>query len=326
MTDERGEYRLFWLPPGRYYVSATPQDVRRGWVPVLVKSLDTPSTLYSLLSAPVVSRRLLDNGDVQEEVQVPVYFPGTLDLSAAAPVEVGSGVNHTGFDITVVPPVRTHRIRGVLIDAKTGQPLAGGTVRTSALSMGPSMAGNSGNSDRNGKFEISGVVPGSYLLVGTAEFDGDMVGMAGTVPITVGNSDAENISIAISTGFDIPVRVTSDGQQPARTGGLSFRLVRNPGSVFGGLMMPTAPGSPEPNLLTTNQFTLRGVKLGDYKLLFHSMGGSPTTDPLHGSMPVYVKSITMGPIDVLNGILHVDGPPARRDRDCAWNKRGCRRG
>jgi len=35
-TDERGEYRLFWLSPGRYYVAARVEDFQRRNVPMYV--------------------------------------------------------------------------------------------------------------------------------------------------------------------------------------------------------------------------------------------------------------------------------------------------
>src|SRR5439155_19091485 len=28
-TDDRGEYRFYWLPPGQYYLAAVPEDTRR---------------------------------------------------------------------------------------------------------------------------------------------------------------------------------------------------------------------------------------------------------------------------------------------------------
>ena len=126
-TDDRGEYRLYWLAPGQYHVSATPQDVRRGWVPVIAKSLNAPSTFYTLLSSPVVTRRVLDSGEVQEEVQVPVYFPGTTDLQSATDVDLRAGANLSGVNITVGPPMRTHRIPDAISAA--GQPAGDGSVK-----------------------------------------------------------------------------------------------------------------------------------------------------------------------------------------------------
>jgi beta-lactamase regulating signal transducer with metallopeptidase domain len=311
-TDDRGEYRLYWLPPGQYRVSATPQDIRRGWVPVIAKTLASPVTLYTLLSPPVITRRVLDNGEIQEETQVPTYFPATADFEAASTIDVRAGAGVTGVDITVVPPARTHHIRGVLISASTARPVANGLVRATSLSDIGNPVGASAQSDRDGRFEISGVLPDRYVVVGTArsdqnmslpigalEFGGDL---AGSVSVTVGANDLENVSLAVSTGFDVPVKVTIEGRL-SNGGGISFRLRGVPGRSFIEGFMPMRPGTPQWNLLTTSKFTIEGVKPGDYKFAFFSMGGDP-----RAGLPVYVKSIRMGATDVLNGLLRIAGP------------------
>ena len=305
-TDDRGEYRLYWLPPGQYRVSATPQDVRRGWVPVIAKSLETPATFYTLLSTPVVTRRMLETGEIQEEVQVATYFPTTTDPEGASAIEVRPGGNVTGVDIAAVPPARSHRIRGVLINASTGQPVVDGMVRAIPLMGGGDLIGtNFTSSDRNGRFEILGVLPGAYALMATAELNSDRNAMTGHLRVTVGVNDLENISMGLSPSVDIPVRVTIEGQL-AGGGGLSLLLRGVPGKSFVGPggVMPMRPGTPRWNLFNTPQFTMEGVRPGDYTIAFSGMGDlRPWAD-----LPVYVKSVMMGAVDVLNGLLHVDGP------------------
>ena len=43
-TDDRGDYRLFWLPAGQYYISATPSDERM-------------RTMTAMVASPMVRRR-----------------------------------------------------------------------------------------------------------------------------------------------------------------------------------------------------------------------------------------------------------------------------
>jgi hypothetical protein len=300
-TDDLGAYRLYWLPPGQYRVGVTPQSPGRGWVPIIPKSLETPATFYTLISPPVITRRVLGSGEIQEEIQVSTYFPGTPDLAAATPIEIRPGAHVDGVDITVVPPARTYRIRGILISATTGQPVAGAEVRATPVANGGSMQGASGGtSDRNGRFEISGVLPGPYMLTATAAVGDDRNAEAGSLAVTLGANDLENISIAVSPGFDIPVKVTIEGR-PAG-GGISLRLQSVPAlPPFGGFV-GTRPGTPTRNLLTTSEFKLEGVKTGDYRLSFLGMGNGP------GDLPAYVKSVRMGPVDVLNGLLSISGP------------------
>jgi hypothetical protein len=296
-TDDRGEYRLYWLPPGQYRVSATPQDPRRGWVPVIPKTLDASITYLTIFTPPVVTRRVLENGEVQEEVQVPAYFPGTTNIDEAFVIEVRPGANVNAVDITAVPPARTHRIRGVLIDATTGLPVSGGSVTVTSMASAGSV--HMAKSDGNGVFEISGLLPGQYMAV-AREINESRDGLAGSLPLTVSGHDLENISIVLSAGFDIPVKVTVEGR-PA-TGGLMFRLNSVPApSIFGGMPV-MRPGTPRHNLLNTDEFTLEGLMRGDYRFTFFSMGGNPETTP------AYVKSMRKGGDDVLNGSLRVDGP------------------
>jgi beta-lactamase regulating signal transducer with metallopeptidase domain/protocatechuate 3,4-dioxygenase beta subunit len=293
-TDDRGDFRLYWLPPGQYHVSATPQDARKGWVPVIARSLESSSSFYTLLTPPSITRRVLDSGEVQEEIQVPTYFPETAALETAAPVDVQAGANITGVNIRAVPPVQARHIRGILIDAVTAQPLAGGSVRAVPLLGGLTM-GTSGLSDRNGRFEIPALIPGSYLLTANSEANVK----SGTVQATIASNDLENVSIELSAGVDIPVRVQIEGR-PAGSG-ITMRFRQVPGQSFLGGLMPMRPGTPQWNLLTTSKFTMEGVRQGDYRLSFVTMG-----DPrANAALPVYVKSLRLGNDDVLNDLMHV---------------------
>src|SRR5205809_6605362 len=84
-TNDRGEYRLFWLAPGRYYVSAKP-DIPQ--LPVDMRSPGGATTsaarvteaarfgTYEQASAPVVRKRILKSGEVVEETYISTYYPG----------------------------------------------------------------------------------------------------------------------------------------------------------------------------------------------------------------------------------------------------------
>jgi protocatechuate 3,4-dioxygenase beta subunit len=302
-TDDRGEYRLYWLPPGQYHVAATPQDVRRGWVPVIPKSLSSPGGFYTLLSTPDVMRRVVDGGQIQEEVQVAAYFPGTTSLEEASLIEVSGGANIAGMNIIVAPPKPVQRIRGILINAATGQPIRDGTVRVMPLTNSGNVMGlGMGKSDRDGRFEIHGLLPGSYVLTAMANSGGDRADLDGEVPVTVGANDLENISIPLSTGVDIPVSIRIEGSPVGA--GVTFRLRSVPTQPFPGGSMFMRPGTPQWNLLNTRQFTIEGLRPGTYRFSFVPMGGGGPG----ATLPVYVKSITLGTADVLNGLLRIDGP------------------
>jgi len=113
----------------------------------------------------------------------------------------------------------------------------------------------------------------------------------------VGSNDLDNVAIVLSSGFDIPAHVTVEGRPPYHVG-LTLRLKTYPSrGPFGEVMRA---GDPQWNLLTTSEFTLKGVARGDYQISFLGIGGSAEA---------YVKSMHMGSADLLAGPLHVDGPP-----------------
>ena len=74
-TNDIGEYRIFGLPPGRYFVSVSPRR--------------------SYLS----SRAAAGAAPQPEEEYVPTFYPGTADPTAAAALEIGPGAQLRGIDL-----------------------------------------------------------------------------------------------------------------------------------------------------------------------------------------------------------------------------------
>jgi hypothetical protein len=78
-SDDRGDYRLFWLPPGQYYIGAFPEGLRRRAAAV---PFGPPGAVESLNQiypeAPIQYRA--SGGDVFEEVYETVYAPGASSI------------------------------------------------------------------------------------------------------------------------------------------------------------------------------------------------------------------------------------------------------
>src|SRR5262249_26547316 len=92
-TNDLGEYRIFGVAPGRYYLSATFRS--------------------SMMMEPTVDRSATQQPD---EDYVPTYYPGTTDASTAAAVEASPGAQIRGVDFTL-SKTRAIRIRGHVINA-----------------------------------------------------------------------------------------------------------------------------------------------------------------------------------------------------------------
>ncbi|HTG73580.1 MAG TPA: M56 family metallopeptidase, partial [Terriglobia bacterium] len=162
-TNDVGEYRLFWLPPDAYYISARPEDIRRRAVPLYV-NLPGTGGFFEQAASPVVTHRALDSGGTAEESFVLVYYPGTIDFTTASRVDLRAGDSLGGVNFSVgAGQVRSRHLKGRAIDVN-GQPLSG-TVSAIPRTPHPNVTIPSATLDANGHFDIAGVAPGSYYVV-----------------------------------------------------------------------------------------------------------------------------------------------------------------
>jgi hypothetical protein len=140
-TNELGEYRLYWLTPGRYYLSVViPPSSTNGMLqvnrgeqsatPGVYTSSNQSRTVLGLnAGGPVVGNTIVDFATSQGGVvfvnggavspsggaaQPPLFFPSTPEGDLATPIEVGPGVDSRGVDIRMTP-VATYHVCGVAI-------------------------------------------------------------------------------------------------------------------------------------------------------------------------------------------------------------------
>ena len=132
VTNDLGEYRIFGLQPGQYYVSATPRQ---------------PSGS--------------DTGADSRNAYAPTYYPGTPMFSSATPVTVGMNETISGMDVPVVA-VRLATISGTVIDSQ-GAPARMGNI--TATERNGNLATSSGAAVRpDGTFTLPPLPPGEYFL------------------------------------------------------------------------------------------------------------------------------------------------------------------
>jgi protocatechuate 3,4-dioxygenase beta subunit len=336
-TNDLGEYRLFWLQPGQYFVSATPPAGQRGALtnssPIAGPGIGGAvgnvgggnrggggggngggngggprgggrSGQQPPPQAPpaAAAAQPASPNDEASEGYIPVYYPGTTDAQSAAPINLPAGIVFSGVDLTVAA-VHTLRVFGQAVNGLTGQPVRNANltllpVQHAANGGGGRGARNPGNFrsrtlDDQGRFEISGVVPGSYELIGILNDRNNR--MTARVPLEIGNSDVQNVSIIMTPGFTLAGHLSIEGQQ-AGTGNQDLPrvrvMLRSDSPQIGG----ANPASP---VMADGTFTLQQVGRDDYRLTVSGM-------PRNG----YIKSARFGAMDVLNDGLRLDRAPS----------------
>jgi hypothetical protein len=252
------------------------------------------SVTFEQASGPVVSTRTLPTGEVVDETEATVYYPGTTEANGAARIDLRAGANADGVDIPTLGPVRSRRIRGIV--TSNGQPLAEAGVVAVPRSSDPNLVVPADRSRADGSFDIAGVVPGSYVL-----FASDR-NRTGAVSLQVGDINVDNVVIAATPGFRVSGRIIAEGQsQRGSDPHLTDQRVffRRDPDILG---MPSAGPSFSPPLSADGSFVLEGVPAGDFRVTFGLPGSRQALPP-----DVYIKSIRMGTADVLEGGLHLSG-------------------
>src|SRR5262245_23502613 len=214
-TNDRGEYRLFWLAPGSYYVGGTADIPENGLnLPVVRITPATRFGNYQQGTNPIIHKRRLKTGEVVEEMYLPIYYPNTTEMNAAASVAVAAGTTVSGVDIaTAAALVRPGHIRGRVFEQATGQPAAGIYLQAMPRTIGPVFAIPQAQSNADGLFDIPGVAPGSYQILASARSSSRS--LDGFAAVEMADKDIENIPIVLTSGFKLSGRFVIEGSVPS---------------------------------------------------------------------------------------------------------------
>jgi hypothetical protein len=296
-TDDRGEYRLFWVTPGRYYLSS---------------------------GAPEFPFLMMNRGQnmVQNNAPPRTYYPGTLDSSRAVIIEVQAGQELSALDI-VVPKTTTYRVKGSIVEIATGKPPKNAGVyliprKEAALveENGPQGPGNI--SYVNGEFELSNVIPGAYWLYAYSEPDYDAPlpadavaaarttsdlfeaafnrGVTAQIPVDVNASDVTGLKVSLTAGVRVPLRVSMEGEDLSSV--KDFEKVRL--SLLPKYFTPSSSQGIQRGALTAEGVgTMENVGNGEYHIQI-DRGGLPG---------IYIKEASVDDTDVLNGFWQLSGAP-----------------
>jgi protocatechuate 3,4-dioxygenase beta subunit len=306
-SDDLGEYRLFGLPPGQYYVTAQPES--RSFI---------RSPAYAALGPPipgavVTSFSAGQSGAITDPATstraagkdyAPVFYGNTTDQFSATPINLPAGTDLRSVDIAISRiPLGT--IAGKVFDVSTGQPTRA-TVTASPI--GPntpfttlSNVGVTGGRivvdngmrfsvNPGGEFTGPMLPQGKYLL--TAFLDAQGRRMSGQSILELGSANLTDARILISPVPDVSGRVTIESGPGVAAAAVERVKVGLKSTVSVAMDLNPQPVS------AAGTFTLRNETAGDYVV---------TVSP--GMEKGYVKSIKLGNADILNDGFHAGNMP-----------------
>lgn len=178
-TDDRGIYRLYGVPTGRYTVS-------------------------------VAERRI-----GEQRFYPRTFHPGVNDEARATVIDVTARSETSNVDIKLPPPLQSYEVSGRFINAETGQPMAinasysgiqtisdGRGKLTKNYEFGP-------GDNTTGEFNLKGLAPGSYAVKfnpgGASDFYSD------PVALEVTDHDLSGLEIRVQRGASISGMAVLEG-------------------------------------------------------------------------------------------------------------------
>jgi protocatechuate 3,4-dioxygenase beta subunit len=276
-TDDRGIYRIYGLSAGKYRVSAGDNG----------------------------TNAVLRSGYYQK-----TYYPDVTDVAKAGIVELTEGGEAKNIDITLGARSRTYTVTGRIVDADTGQPMAGITYAFGALQQNQGMsqammAGFSSPStptNAKGEFRLEGVAPGKYAVMtlrSPLNQNADQPKVySDPVPFEVTDSDLSDIEVKAQRGLSISGVVITDGiVNKAALAGVSRLIVTgypspNPNTI------QTFSGNATSPIAGDGTFQLEGLHPGKVAL---SIAGTPESRGYTVSRIVADREVTNRQIELAAG-------------------------
>jgi protocatechuate 3,4-dioxygenase beta subunit len=281
LTDDRGEYRLFGISPGEYYVGVTPR--------------------------PPLSNPTPGVGTVRD---VRTYFPSTDDPSTAAQITVKGGEEIAGIDIGMRSALHVRVSGRVIRQASAPEPIRNdpnlpgifeamanaqiNNVQVQLVSRSldrPSEAGSALSTavllPASGEFEFPNVPAGSYDLYASAPAQSGPA--MGRVAVDVLGTDVTGLTVVLRSGVEVKGTVTIDGTTSTRPVSVGLQAIDSQwrtGMVgtFGG-----GRGGPP-----SAEFSIRSVPQGRYRIAPSVESQFYIEDVLQNGRSIYDSGFDVG--------------------------------
>lgn len=185
-TDDRGQYRIFGLKPGEYYVRA--EDVYRPYGGMIV---DESYWMMRSLGS--------DYGTA--------YYPGVNQFAQAQVIPIKAG-EEVQADV-VLRRVKTVAIAGRVVGPSG--PVAGTLVRLEPADRSDSDLDRSDNTDEKGNFHIRGVPEGTYYIVAYQKQENSVFESRVRQKVEVMGENIDSLTVSLNAGTTIQGRIRIDG-------------------------------------------------------------------------------------------------------------------
>ena len=184
-TDDRGQFRLFDIPPGSYFLSATQGGFR-------------------FFGGRGRGRR--------GQSFPPTYYPGVPSPEQASRIEVSAGGEVGGFHLTLIES-HTYSVSGRVLAAE-GSPAQSVRIMTvNRSSPGQVSLRGGATTDLQGTFKVAGLLPGRYRLI--ASRGRGQEPQIASASVEVIDRDIQGLTLALGSGASITGRIVSENEEPA---------------------------------------------------------------------------------------------------------------
>jgi len=321
-TNDLGEYRLYWINPGRYVVSAnaarsTLELITAGASQAATQA-QNPAQAQQAQQAAALFGAGANPNEVTDSGFGLTYYPGTAEAARALGLDLQPGAEMRGVDFTLI---RTQRVRitGTVIDTTTGRPPQNAAVSVSPRDatasspldalLGLDPGGGNRYNPATGEFVVVNVAMGSYWLQVIAQ--GQASPPPGTpdtppttqealnainsinsarIPIDVVGSDITNLTLNVGPGMTVAGRIQIEAAQAANSTDLQRIGVQLQSASGGGNILALLQGGIV-RATADGTFSIPRITAGDYKLVVSGLGPN-----------LYLKSARLGQSDALNGV------------------------
>lgn len=292
LSNSKGEYRLWGLPPGEYVVVATSAGNQ---------SADIRRLTESMVDDAVRGAGQERGAGNPPTGFAPVFFPSTSDITLATVLRVGTGEELASIDITLRPVAlarltvsATPQVQGPVEQVRFWLAPRGPTMLGPGSRVGAKTAiGRPGD-----QHAFPGMAPGTYLVIAEgmrakSNTGQSVVSLWASREILIDGSDS-TLQLNLEPGGEISGEATireNRAPNPARAGN---RLFLEPLLRVFGQQFPRFEVSTDPSGL----FSLQGIAPGDYRFVVVRSDAAVASG-------LHVTEVLSNSNDLLDGVVSI---------------------